>query len=189
MTDLILADPNNQHAYVEVERIDDNGNKQIWKYYSNKAVGSPDFTKMDNKGKPSIAPFVYVDRGDGNGLVKYEPKDRNGKWHTETAIGEIINQDNNNYGRPHEKMRLFSKNSPCVGMCLQGMMQFSNAELKIAFDDFYDKYDKKSKKRITEESDFRKKINNQLSLDNNKVQFYQFGGKTYLYVYKFCFYF
>ena len=142
---------------------------------------------MDTNGNPIIAPNVYVDRGDGNGLVKYEPKDRNGKWHTETAIGEIINQDNNRYGL-HENMRLFSKNSPCVGMCLQGIVQFRNAELKIAFDDFYDKYDKKSKKRITEESDFRKKINNQLSLDNNKVQFYQFGGKNYLYVFtSFCF--
>ena len=177
MTDLILADPNNQHAYVEVERIDDNGNKQIWKYYSNKAVGSPDFTKMDNKGKPSIAPFVYVDRGDGNGLVKYEPTHPHRKWHTETAIGEIINQDNNQYGQ--HKIRLFSKNSPCVGMCLPAILDFSmNAELKIAFDQFYQRKDKnKPKVTIDEESAFRERINQQLNLENNKVQFYQFAGK------------
>ena len=185
--ELKSANPSRQHAFVEVDRIDGNGNKQTWKYYSNIAVGTVDGVKTN--GQPKIKPFVYVDRGDGNGLVKFIPTHPHGAWHTETAIGEIINQDNNNYGRPHEKMRLFSKNSPCVGMCLQGMMQFRNAELKIAFDDFYDKYDKKSKKRITEESDFRKKINNQLSLDNNKVQFYQFGGKNHLMYSNFVFVF
>ena len=172
MIELKDDDSTRQHAFVEVDRKDGNGNIQTWKYYSNKAVGE---IGVDDRLKEQIKPFVYVDRG--NGLVKFTPTHPHGKWHTETAINEIINQDNNKYG-PHEKMRLFSKNSPCVGMCLQDMMQFQNKELKIAFDDFYNNFDKKSDQRISEESDFRKKINNQLKLDNNKVQFYQFGGKV-----------
>ena len=176
MTELNGADSSRQHAFVEVDRKDTNGNIQTWKYYSNKAVGIRD--GWDDDGNPKIKPSVYVDRGDGNGLVKSPPPTNSrGAWHTETAIGEIINEDNRIHGQ-HEKMRLFSKNSPCVGMCLQGMMQFQDKELKIAFDDFYDKYDKNTKQRVTEESDFRKRINNQLNLENNKVQFYKFGGKN-----------
>ena len=181
-TELNSADPERQHAFVEVDRIDDDGQKQTWKYYSNKAVGIPD--GWDDNGKPKIKPFVYVDRGDGRGLVKFIASDKRGKWHTETAIGEIINQDSKRYGRQHQKMRLFSKNSPCVGMCLQSMMQFQNAELKIAFDNFYDKYDRNTGQRSSEEIEFRNKINNQLKLDNNRVQFYKFGGKIdYAYIF------
>ena len=121
LTELDGADSTRQHAFVEVDRKDGNGNIQTWKYYSNKAVGIRE--GLDNDGNPKIKPSVYVDRGDGKGLVKFTPTHPHGKWHTETAIGELINRDNNIHG-PHEKMRLFSKNSPCVGMCLQNMMQF-----------------------------------------------------------------
>ena len=159
---------------------DENGNILTHKYYSNKGIGTEvPQADLDNKGNPKIKikPFVYVDKGNGKGLVKFIPENQHGSWHTETAIAEAINQKE----KPIKKIRVFSKNSPCVGMCLHKMMSgFDNAEVKIAFDKFYDKLYPEYKETISEKDDYLRIINRQLEQTDNKVQFYQFHGKIYL---------
>ena len=173
------ATSNRQHAYVEVEVKTNNGEVQTWKYYANKGVGN------DMGGGQGVKPFVYVDRADGKGLVKMIPTDPHGSWHTESAIGEIMNKDFENRDYLHrdnlerQKMRLYTKMSPCIGMCLDRMLKgtaFTGSELKIAFDDFYSPEDGGTGNRVSEENKFRTKINDQLSKPNNYMQFYRFGG-------------
>ena len=71
--------------------------------------------------------------------------------------------------------------SPCIGMCLDRMLKgtaFTGSELKIAFDDFYSPEDGGTGNRVSEETKFRTKINDQLGKQNNYMQFYKFGGET-----------
>ena len=171
------ASSNRQHAYVEVEVKTNNGEVQTWKYYANKGVGD------DMGGGQGVKPFVYVDRADGKGLVKMIPTDPHGSWHTESAIGEIMNKDfENRDDLQRQKMRLYTKMSPCIGMCLDRMLKgtaFTGSELKIAFDDFYSPEDGGTGNRVSEENKFRTKINDQLSKQNNYMQFYKFGGVSH----------
>ena len=81
---------------------DENGNILTHKYYSNKGIGTEvPQADLDNKGNPKIKikPFVYVDKGNGKGLVKFIPENQHGSWHTETAIAEAIKQEQKTINR------------------------------------------------------------------------------------------